>query len=274
MLKIAMTAAAFLFAMPVVAQTSLNPPIPSTAKASDKEQQKPAAYNQTTHDHELGTESVPVIVKMLNPPNTDAIAAEIKKNREYQTTDDGNFVLFSSLLVVVGILQGVALAYTALVTNKAANAAKTAAEAIPLIERPYIFVHGAEWRMGQKRPPITYTVSNNGKMAAIIKDVRIGCGIELRGQFPNPVIIGDHPLLQEPILSANQRVARLEHSPVNEFYVFDTPANVLRNKLIFQVIVSYNGPFSKGHETAQCWQYDKSLHGFFEISDPKYTYIR
>jgi hypothetical protein len=44
------------------------------------------------------------------------------------------------LLVGTGLLQAGALVFTAVVSNKAANAAKAAAEAIPIMERPYIFI--------------------------------------------------------------------------------------------------------------------------------------
>jgi hypothetical protein len=53
------------------------------------------------------------------------------------------------LLVVTGFLQAGALVYTAVVSNKAANAAKAAAEAIPTMERPYIFIHGISFQRSQ-----------------------------------------------------------------------------------------------------------------------------
>lgn len=115
-------------------------PSPSIRETGQPNQSKTQAAQQPTTDHDRGTRNSPLVIEMTNPPNGDAIAAEIKKNSEDQSAQDWRSIVFNSLLVAVGVLQSAALVYTALVTNKAANAAKAAAEHIPNVERAYILV--------------------------------------------------------------------------------------------------------------------------------------
>jgi hypothetical protein len=186
-------------------------------------------------------------------------------------------IIFNCLLVATGLLQAIALGFTALVSNKAANAAKAAAEAIPTMERPYIFIHGISFRAGQgeqSAPRITYNVSNNGKLAAIVENVSIRCGMERDGQFPPLIIIGDHLLLQLPILSAEQERDSIEYTVPNDLLQYEPPTRWPIDRMIFQVVVTYHAPFTKEHETAQCLRFTRSpISGFVEVSDPRYTYM-
>jgi hypothetical protein len=91
------------------------------------------------------------MILMTNPPNSDAIANEIRKNRDEQSEENRHAFVFNFFLVAVGLLQGAALIYTALVSNKAANAAKAAAEHIPRVERAYLFLQRAVARIPPDR---------------------------------------------------------------------------------------------------------------------------
>jgi hypothetical protein len=78
---------------------------------------------------ERGTEVAPVVVRVLDPPNTSAIAQELLQNRVQGSSTNWLNWTFNGLLVLVGAGQVAILIYTARVTSKAANAAKTSAEA-------------------------------------------------------------------------------------------------------------------------------------------------
>lgn len=104
------------------------PPSLRSTKTSGEQKQKPASNNQQTADHECPAKQLPLPVELVNPPNGNAIAEELKKDREERTTNEHSMENFNWLLVAVGILQGIALIYTALVTNKAANAAALSAK--------------------------------------------------------------------------------------------------------------------------------------------------
>jgi hypothetical protein len=125
MLKaIAILAAISIFVVPAGAQQhgpTSKPPIPGAREVTSPNQQKATTNNQPAADKERGTPASPLIVEMQNPPNTDAITAELKKNSEDQAAENRRFLIFNSLLVFVGILQAIALCFTVFVTNKAAN---------------------------------------------------------------------------------------------------------------------------------------------------------
>jgi hypothetical protein len=114
---------------------------PATKDAEKAAEDKRTVQSQSAKDDKRGTEEAPLVVEVTNPPNGDAIAEEIKNYAGAQAQEGRETFVLNCLLVGVGMLQGAALIYTALVSNKAANAAKTAAEVIPVMERPYVFLH-------------------------------------------------------------------------------------------------------------------------------------
>jgi hypothetical protein len=193
-------------------------------------------------------------------------------------------VVFNGLLVAVGIGQGYIIFRTLRATEIAANAAKVAAEAIPIMERPYIFIHGISCMIDniEKKMCIYYSVSNNGKMAARVQNVSVACGLEKYGKYPPLVIIADHDLLQVPILSADQERPRIPHFVAPWSLETNAGTPVLIDGLIFRVVVSYRGPFTKrgpfakDYETSYTCKYQRGFSGmrsgFVEIEDPQYTY--
>ena len=116
-------------------------------------------------------------------------------------------------------------------------------EAIQTMERPYILVHGISFQRGhgeQRAPRSNYNVSNIGKLAAEVKNVSIRCGMMLNGRFPPLIIMGDHLLLQEPILSPDQERRGIEY-----ILLMDPPIRWPKDRMIFQVVVTYRGPATK-----------------------------
>jgi hypothetical protein len=155
--------------------------------------------------------------------------------------------------------------------------ARNAAEATLMRERPYISIYGISFRhtQGARPPRIAYNVSNIGTLApAIVDNVSVRCGVEHADKFPPLIIIADHLLLQTPILAAGQERSGIEHLVENYILQYDPPLRRLIDRVVFQVVVSYHGPLTKGHEAAQCWQFNRSLNGFHEVDDPRYTYTR
>jgi hypothetical protein len=258
---------------------SLQPPVPGTRVVDSQDQQIPTTRNQPAADNQRSTPTTPLIIKITNPPNGDSIATEIKKNRDEQAAEDRHLATFNKLLVAVSIFQAIALGYTALVTNKAANAARTAADAIPIMERPYVFIYGVSVATSAVReyPYISYCVANHGRLAAIIQNITVRCGvIDSKDRYPPKIIIGDHELLQASILTTGREFRDFKYEPVrSDVWNFSGPLRNLKDQTIFQVTITYKGPFTKNHKTAQCWRYnDRTPRGFIEVDDPRYTYTR
>jgi hypothetical protein len=151
-------------------------------------------------------------------------------------------------------------------------------QAIQTIERPYILIHGISFQRGhgeQRAPCITYSVSNIGKLAAVVENVSIRCGMMLNDRFPPLIIMGDHLLLQVPILSPDQERDGIECTLPRELLQYEPPIRWPKDRMIFQVVVTYRGPATNGHETAQCWRFTWSFKkGFVEVAHPQYTYTR
>jgi hypothetical protein len=152
-------------------------PSPSSRKTTSKNQQIPAAQQQPTADDNRGTKDAPLIIEMTNPPSGDAIAAEIKKNRDNQAADDRRSLIFNFLLVAVGVLQAGALIFTIFVTNKAANAATLAADVakdtLIATQRPWIFVklqlgqRGLFFNMNEANLDLVFLLKNTGNSPAV-----------------------------------------------------------------------------------------------------------
>jgi hypothetical protein len=198
--------------------------------------------------------------------------------------------IFTALLAVVSATQIYFLIRADKTARISAEAAQATADAIQITERPYIFI----WGMIGSAPAVvfsssqgdtppttlreeayfTYAVSNRGKLASVIENVSIACGYQYREMYPPLIGMGDHCLLQMPLISSEQDVKSIpfrkswnEMHPIERFEGF-------RDGLIFRVAIKYRGPFTKGHETSQCWRYIGSLGGFAEVADEKYTYSR
>jgi cell division protein FtsL len=183
---------------------------------------------------------------------------------------------------------------SSIAARRAANAsirqARIAEAALTQVERPYIFI----WGMFSHAPKATFTsttgvglpvviqdnaafvysVSNRGKLAAVVETVLIACGYENNGRCPPLIIIGDHKFVQMPILSPEKDIENITHNVAWRELDRANPSPEFRDGLIFRVVIYYRGPFTKGHETSQCWQWrDRAgIQGWVE--DPRYTYAK
>jgi hypothetical protein len=96
-------------------------------------------------------------------------------------------------------------------TNRNANAARDAAEALPAIERPYVLVTGggsltvAAQMTRAPRPAVFYRAGNYGRTPAIIENVRAGYSRNNRGNPDMPPRVEEtHPLSFTRTLKADQ----------------------------------------------------------------------
>ena len=233
-------------------------------------------------------------IKQSITDGINAAAQQYEANHPAPPPDNSgwwfNFLLvvFTGGLVVVGAGQGFLIFFTLKATQVAAKAAQTAADAIQITERPYIFIwglighkpaisygppHGGfPQQIIQENAAFIYSVSNRGKLTAVIENVSIACGYERNGQYPPLIAIGDHYLVRIPLISPEKDVENIPFDiPWKRLDVLN-PTPEFKNGLIFHVVISYRGPFTKGHETSLCWRYVSLLGGFAE--DGARTYAR
>jgi hypothetical protein len=159
----------------------------TVARASHAPQTNPASHltNQVATD-QRGTERLPLAVKLLNSGRSNAETGEDNRRDDQKAAlekwaSEWNIKLTAGL-VFVGLLQALAIIYTAFVTNKSATAAQASANAVVSQLRAYIGM-----RVKQGIPPTfnaeigpygAFEVKNTGQTPAfdMIYWIRGGIG--------------------------------------------------------------------------------------------------
>lgn len=152
--------------------------------------------------------------------------------------------------------------------KEAADAAKKAAEvaesALLKVERPYLLVTVSSFDIGSctvdstgifYHPVVTYTVSNHGKLPAII-DMVCAEVIHAPDERLNPPMSVDdtYPLLIDRVIESNGWRQNLEFSDsLIEGAVANSP-NLTDYEIFFWIVIYYHGPFTEKHETSGCWR--------------------
>jgi hypothetical protein len=160
------------------------------------------------------------------------------------------------------------------------RSARIAEQTLTDLERPYVFIYEPYFLPGSGPGSISqfvYTVSNQGRIAAIIEEVEIGCGFEINKKFPPLREIGDHPFYQNPIITSDQPRVGTRYIIDKMHLEWQPPNYILRDQFIMRIVIKYRGPFSKDHETSQCWCFQERPFGglsWVEIADSRYTYMR
>lgn len=149
------------------------PPAQSFGETSSPQKPISATNQKNSTDDERGTQESPLIVKVLDPPNSDAKVSQDEADRKARSKSEWWNWVFSGGLVLVGIGEAVVFFYTALVTNKAANAAKLAAEHIPTVARAYFFGGLTDITIdaGRTKTTLKITVDNPGRTPGVLRSV-------------------------------------------------------------------------------------------------------
>ncbi len=253
-----------LIMLPVYAQSQ--EPAPAPLKASKEQQNKPTPKQAESKDHQYGTDNLPFVVKIVRTEPTAQKEKDNTRNSNNKSSSDWWKIIFDASLV---IFNGLLAAFTWGLfistrkmwksTEKAANAAKDAAEALPLVERAYIFVTIEVMEpkphdnvLGDKsfydfRANIR--MYNYGKTPAIVKNIRKEICLER-------VSISESDKLETPagiFLGNNGDAAELVKKTISgdQLNKIDT-----RNMPVFCYgRIKYQDIFKKWHETGFCWEY-------------------
>jgi hypothetical protein len=294
MLRIAVAIACLLFGIVTVcADPWWSESYGRPTEAADSEQHKAAGAQEPPADHHRGTQGSPFIVKVLDPPNGDSIAQELAKDRDERASNDTATLRLTIMLVIVGLIQAGAIIYTALVTNKVANATKTAAEALPILERAYIFmVPIFSLSPPLEFPPVTrldtadnppppqtfivdYYFINHGKTPAIIKRIQARCAfaesIHTELGVLHTILIND-----DVALASGARFPR--YASLHEERDWNSGDNekttALNNgdiRFRFWGVVVYDDIFGKEHVTIFNWAYSMMTGQFFASGGAPYN---
>ena len=153
------------------------------------------------------------------------------------------------------------------IAKEAADAAKKAAEvaesALLNVERPYLLVTISSFNIGNNItdksgsfycPVVTYSVSNHGKLPAIIDMVCAEIIHAPDEQLNDPISVEDtDTLLMERVIESNGWRQNLEfRNSTIDAAIVNSP-NLTDHEIFFRIIIYYHGPFTKGHKTSGCW---------------------
>jgi hypothetical protein len=214
---------------------------------------------------------------------------EIAKKAGFKTDECKTFLERSASDPVAAFTLVLSLSTIALwlVTRRSADIAE---RAFSDLERPYVYIFGAKGlaRYSETMDPydfLKYSVANYGKTPASIVSaalvINVGTGPE------TPIDVGPwHKLIEPPIMMPNERrddektvpdsISTSEYadeytSPSDAFTVPDLKDGT---NFFFWARIKYHGPFSNGHETSACWQWDQKSSRLILYGDEKYNYTR
>ncbi|MGA7579665.1 MAG: hypothetical protein ACLQUW_03190 [Desulfobaccales bacterium] len=165
------------------------------------------------------------------------------------------------------------------VAEKAANAAKDSAEALPAIERAYLFVYvspnmKSKFVIGNNTGMVT--INNCGRTPAIIKNI-----IAISGYFNTPpAICQGEPIPIEPydtIIAGRPHPDEEKTFEVN-FTIKDSDQmeDVIRDNahmgIFIHGCIQYEDIFRNPQETRFYWRYSYTSHTFIRVEDKERNY--
>jgi len=268
---------------------SWSEPIQKQAKSQSKSGKLP---EQKSKNQQKPTENI-ITTQILVDAISRAIDAYTQKTKATQNPlpPDNSYwwfsfflTIFTGLLVVVGGIQCYIIFNTLKETQKAANAAKESADALPTMERAYLFskvepsreikiIHeGFEYDKGLEA---LLFVKNYGKTPAIIKEIGFyGYKFDSLPDDDNLIISYIHPPRVAFIGNTEGFVEedRFDFTLIKEdewvSLCFDPP------KLFIYCVgyIKYTTIFNKEHCHYFCWEFDGPTGKFIVSPDNKLNY--
>ncbi len=183
--------------------------------------------------------------------------------------------------------------------NAANKQAKIAERALTELERPWVFIFGVKELVPDENNIdffVQYTVTNYGKMPAIIEQAWIGFVFSDRGEPPAPPELwDDHELVTAAILPVGERREKIkEYLPggmagedmlvrlrgPEDFKrgrdttfapVFNVPKG---SDVFFRAIIKYRGPSTAAHITEALWLFNEGSLQFMQRGGETYNYAK
>ena len=236
------------------------------AESSSKPNKETINTQQKTGSNQRDSDQPPIVVKIIKAPNHKVETDKEAKTQEEKTSNDERLIQVTAVLAFIALLQLFVFAWqahrlrqTVEATKEAADAAKRSADALPAIERAYIFVtvdipEINPSQDGTIPSMANFRLYNHGKTPAILKKVHFI--IKLRDAYPTITEINSSPNPPIPdgiIISSND-------SRVFDYTVIINTREweqVDRHKikLLCYGSIDYEDVFKESHITGFCWEY-------------------
>jgi hypothetical protein len=187
---------------------------------------------------------------------------------------------FTGGLVVVGAAQCFLIFGTLKATQKAADAAKDAAVALPWLERAYIFIENitskdfdASLTLGgttKGRFAIDYSFKNHGRTPAILRDIRI-YALCLTSGLPSVEILELEIYRVPSVIGANQSSLRHTYIVQIEGWQYERLKDGA-DKIFFYGVLGYVDVFRNRQELGFCAEWDFGVGDFLFVQNEKLNY--
>jgi hypothetical protein len=258
-------------------------PSPSTRKEIKPPQKYSPAQQQKPEPDKRGTEQMPFVVKAIPTPKSQAETEQDRKEHKEKTSQGWWIIWLTAVVAVATFLQAIFLFKSFRETRKAANAAKDSADALPMLERAYIFVNKVrsntiimptpdEYYYGASRIRLNknsfeVVIENYGKTPAIVKRIEAVANV-FSGAIPH--IVG----IQYPNMPEITRIIASQkgHSFNFDFDIEDNQTlekiSSLERKLVCIGCIQYEDIFGNPHETGFCWWYEPDTEDFCFYDHP------
>ena len=256
------------------------PPPPGPRKLIENPQTQTRDEHQKAKDDKRGTDASPLVIKMVNTPESKIKAEQAAKYQNDETTSSRRLVWITGILAIIAASQACVLIWQASELKKsvkaakdAANAAQKSADALPLIERAYVFVSiPYHYVAPDKQAPafiqgeVTVSLFNHGKTPAILNQVKViieprtNCPSDLIGdiksEIPPGVVIssGGKYDINYPFTFSAEQWGEIENVNLTLFCYGR---------------IKYKDVLDNIRETGFCWDYHPIIHKCFYISDNK-----
>ena len=211
---------------------------------------------KTKSNNNIPPHSLPIINEMDTYGSDAATKNSYQPNndREFSTVKDDPItgytfllMIFTGFLVVCNVLLWFS-------TKKAANAAKKAADALPVVERAYIFITTISLPKIIKENiyEVSIIISNVGKTPAILSQIKSACILSERYPSKHGGIQGEFPR-GGAIVPANDRMEIKVKAKITKNDSEKIQAKEI--KLLCCGLIAYSDIWKVKHETGFCWEF-------------------
>jgi hypothetical protein len=264
----------------IIATTQLSNPTPATSKTVEQKQMSPKNGNSdSVKNNTYNKTETPItnntITSQVSSQKTPATNKkdyeEINANTNMRIADITRWIMiFTGLNLLALFGQTVILIITISATRKAADAAKKSADALPMIERAYVFVD-IDWQNYLNvsvNTPINARVrfKNHGNTPAIIRQVH--ARLEVVNDYPT-IIYDDSSKIPKGIIISSKEDTSIDCVIVDAS--IEEQRDILngKKKLICYGRIIYEDILKEERMTVFCWEYNTVFKSLYISSNEK-----
>lgn len=258
------------------------PPPPGPAKAIQKPQDQTKNNHQVAKDDKRGTENSPLVIKIKDTPESKINAEQTAKYQEEETASSWWLVRITGILAFIAAAEaGVLIWQTSELRNsikvaqKAANAAQKSAEALPLIERAYVFVTiPYHVIIPVKEDPelleckVTVAFFNHGKTPAILKQLKVNMRVIPINEELGELIGDTESEIPEGVIIGSREEYKADYSTILRKEQWEDIENIHSTLFCYGRII-YEDVLKNRRTTGYCWDYHPVFLKCFYISNNK-----